>query len=634
MKPITCEKKLVTPTKPKPSKLQPVSEERNMEPPIDVSTPSKRGILRRKELFDGPPATQSPPRLDKTFINSLLQSVKQRQSDRHESSDGSNHEMTPPRIDEQMKLRVPQSELKSKILSRNSSRSRSKSWDLSRTSNSTIKRSGNPRSRNDVNHNIPFWLKPTSSQTYPYNFIMAVRKKLESVTQPVLVDPLPLRSETPLSRPKNARNFHSSNFRQNLDKAEEMNVAHESSKVFLNMIDSIPTMRSIDEKPEEETELRKHNINAAQSKPASGSEEISTNFSSISLHITDRNTMSELSSIRSEQPNRTVSPSKISQQIDAISDGDDTTISSAILSQNSPEKKSKPQNFIVAPLSTEAIKDLKICSTNSSLSKETSRIYPFVNTQRGDSNASNDLDQRSMVEMFETFSKNLSQVISVNERLHSALSTSFHNNNRSEQRHDVDELKSLLQSGNNSVQQHQKQQSSSDPVYTTSFETTIDESIQEADGINSQTKTETGTPSNEKNEGSGETVHDISTTKTVSEEKTGSVVVTTTIDTQTVTSQKTQILSNVPSDSVQNIDPEFRRYSTASSIVGNDIFAAFSQSDEENSLRAVNQNVSCDESFNYSSIGMVSDSLLQMRCDVRIGNFLFSSCTDRSTNQQ
>lgn len=615
--PETSENKFATPKKPAASKLQITSEAQNTEPAVD-GTPSKRGILRRKELFDGPP-TNEPPRLDKTFINSLLQTVKQRQStsDHHDTSNDSNV-ATPPRIDDKMNLRVPQSELKSKAVSRNSSKSRTKSWDLTRASNSTNKRSGSSKIRSDSKHNIPFWLKPTSAQTYPYNFIMAVRKKLESVTQPVLVDPLPP-SETPLARPKNSRNFHSSNFRQNLDKAEESTVSHESSKVFLNMIDSIPVMKSIDDnqegKIENKTKIQSQETHPSQSKPASGSEDFSTNFSSISLHITDRNTMSELSSIRSEQPNHIVSPLKVLQQEGVGSDGDDTTISSAILSQNSPEKKPKSRHLIAAPLSTDAIKDMKICSSNSNLSSQrtretSSRLHPFVNTQRGDSekNAlSNDLDQRSMVEMFETFSKNLSQVISVNERLHSALSTSIHHSTPSE-RNDVSEIKNLLHS--RSLPQ---QQTDSDPVYTTSFEATNDESIQEADGINSATKTETDLPS-KTNDGSAETANDMPTTKTISEQKTESVVVTTTIDTQTVTSRKTEILSNVPAnDSARNIDPEFRRYSTASSMIGSDIFAVFSQSDEENSVRSINQGVSFEESFNYSSIGMVSPHFLNQR---------------------
>lgn len=619
---------MATPKKTSSSKLQTTNEAQNTEPAIDA-TPSKRGILRRKELFDGPPTTHSPARLDKTFINSLLETVKQRQSasDRQEANVDTHSEVTPPRIDDKMKLQVPQSELKSKALCRSLSKSRSKSWD--RPSNSSSKRSGSMKIRNENKQNIPFWLRPTSAQTYPYNFIMAVRKKLESVTQPVLVDPIP-RTDTPLARPKNSRNVHSSNFRENLEKAEESNVVHESSKAFLNMIDSIPGINSTNEKAEDE--ICEVNPPQSQSKAASGSDEFSTNFSSISLHITDRNTMSELSSIRSDQPNRTISPLKLSRHTDVASDDDDdTTISSAILSQNSPEKKSKPQTWIAVPLNTEAIKDLKIRSSNSNLSsqrtKETSRLHPFVNTERGDSDKNrlgNDLAQRSMVEMFETFSKNLSQVISVNERLHSALSTSFHGSNPSERQ----ELRSLLHSDNKQQTRSEslslrQQQTYSDPVYTTSFEATNDESIQEADGINSQTKTETDLPS-KNNEGSEETVKDMTTTKTFSEDKTGSVVVT-----QTVTSRKTEILSNVPtSDAARNLDPEFRRYSTAS--IGSDIFAVFSQSDEENSLRAVNHVVSCEESFNYSSIGMVS-YYLNVHRGVKLKNF---SCKlDRSADQ-
>lgn len=612
----TVENKLKTPTKPTTgSNLQTIIEAQNTEPAIDA-TPSKRGILRRKELFDGPPTTRSPARLDQTFINSLLQTVKQRQSGHHESNDEKRSDATPPRDDGKMKLRVPQSELRSSVLSRTSSKSRSKSWDATRSSNNSSSRR---RTRNENKHSIPYWLKPTSTQTYPYNFIMAVRKKLESVTQPVLVDPPPkFPSDTPLSRPKNARNFHPSNFRQNLNKVGETSVAHETSKVLIDMIDSIPAIKAVNEKTNGKLDDKLNGtadkeIYAPLSKPVSGSEDL-TNFSSISLHITDRNTMSELSSIRSEQPNHTIDVSKTSQHVDAPSDGDDTTVSSAILSQHSPEKRSKSQSFVAVPLSTEGIKDLKLCPSNShsSTPRANQSFHPFVNTQRGDCSfnetTNNNVEPRSMMEMFETFSKNLSQVISVNERLHSALSSSFRNTEPSVHQSDVSEMKTLLQSATTNESLQQQQPADSDPVYTTSFEATIEESINEVEGINSQpTKTQTDLASKNSG-GNADTVNDHSTMQTVSEQKTGSVVVTTTIDTQTVTSQKTQILSNVPTESARNIDPEFRRYSTASSIIGSDIFAVFSQSDEENSLRCgVNQTVSCEDSFNYSSIGMVSD---------------------------
>ncbi|KAL9875686.1 LOW QUALITY PROTEIN: uncharacterized protein ACN427_013749 [Glossina fuscipes fuscipes] len=32
-------------------------------------------------------------------------------------------------------------------------------------------------------HNLPYWLRPSSAQVYPYNFILAVRRKLEAITQ-------------------------------------------------------------------------------------------------------------------------------------------------------------------------------------------------------------------------------------------------------------------------------------------------------------------------------------------------------------------------------------------------------------------------------------------------------------------
>lgn len=96
--------------------------------------------------------------------------------------------------------------------------------------------------------NTPFWLKPSSLQTYPYNFIMAVRKKLESLSHPI---------QGPLQ--KKIKNYD--------DYADESKIRFESS----------------------ESIVKKNSIS-----------DVKTNFSSISVNVEDSNTISDVSSIKSE----------------------------------------------------------------------------------------------------------------------------------------------------------------------------------------------------------------------------------------------------------------------------------------------------------------------------------------------
>lgn len=97
------------------------------------------------------------------------------------------------------------------------------------------------------NENTPFWLKPSSVQSYPYNFIMAVRKKLESLSNPI---------QGPLQK-----------FGDDETKIR-------SNKYNLDCPEVIQKKQSISD--------------------------INTNFSSISLNVQDSNTISDVSSIQSE----------------------------------------------------------------------------------------------------------------------------------------------------------------------------------------------------------------------------------------------------------------------------------------------------------------------------------------------
>lgn len=186
--------------------------------------------------------------------------------------------------------------------------------------------------------NTPFWLKPSSLQTYPYNFIMAVRKKLESLSHPI---------QGPLQK---------TNYNDYADK----------SKIRLKCSESIPKKISISD--------------------------ANTNFSSISLNVQDSNTISDVSSIKSESIRNV-------QHVDSNSD-------------SSGEKN------MHSPLFVDKINNLRIQSDI--IEFEDRKVY----TNEKD-------EQQNLQKIFEAFNKKLSQCIEVNKQLYSSL----HNPQRAQDKH-------------------------------------------------------------------------------------------------------------------------------------------------------------------------------------------------------
>lgn len=272
---------------------------------------------------------------------------------------------------------------------------------------------------------IPFWLRPTPVQPYPYNFIVAVRKKLESITNPVYS---PLKSQkwpnpmdhqifhhSPLSRPDTK---FESRYRQNLDRRQSESDKSMTENVKSSEISPEKIVNQIDSSPEQK--------------------EYSMDFSSVVES-------------RHDQSNVLLKPKRKS-----IRGSQDTlSISSGILSHSSPEKKMRPRRRKLksikndeerppSPLTTDNVDGLQITSRNSvsshnerisnassAVSRQSLRstVTSHINFGRGRDYSIGSLqslsklsDQQSVHEMLDDFKANLSVAIEANERLHDILS--------------------------------------------------------------------------------------------------------------------------------------------------------------------------------------------------------------------
>lgn len=352
---------------------------------------SKRiGILRRPDGSQASPPSIPTP--SETFlpIPHISRQVALPENPEQTSSRPASLQESPP------SLSIPNVNLKSAtFISNSSSRSHrtanssdaiSSSSSLSKKKRSPTEDAKSSQSSSKAPINVPYWLKPSPLQVYPYNFIMAVRKKLEMIAHPVVLPADAKRSQRKTSS-KSMQSTPTGRPIKYFQKKENLNDLKE------------PEPTSISE----------------QTFPSSNAKTISeslTNLSSISLHVPG--------STRSKQP-----PS--GREKTAESDGNTSSISSAIFSQSSPEK-AKP-----ASLSTANVDKLKL-----------QQRHPFVNMSRGaesssfpslrQTSAGHDTKSRSpskstskpvepteMVDMLNSFNQSLSHAIAVNQQLHNAL---------------------------------------------------------------------------------------------------------------------------------------------------------------------------------------------------------------------
>lgn len=313
---------------------------------------------------------------------------------------------------------------------------------------------------------IPFWLRPTPVQPYPYNFIMAVRKKLESITHPVFQtnkqyqtvakkQTSPYRS--PVARPGTK---FVSKFQRNLNRrTSESDSMSENAKSSVSPLKS-KTLNDVKYSEEQQDHENDEDEDEEQ-------EEYSMNFSSVtreSIHQRSHNhSKSKRKSIRASQ--------------------DTLSISSGILSHSSPEKKMKTtttsgtnvqdvdEQRQPSPLTTDNVDGLQITSHSSSQVEQVSRekstnhsvqsmqsmqsvhstqpsthssqssirsmihstqnssVKSYLNFRRGkDYSPSKQpslnklTKQKNVEELLRDFRDSLSQVIEVNQRLHTMLS--------------------------------------------------------------------------------------------------------------------------------------------------------------------------------------------------------------------
>lgn len=331
------------------------------------------GILRRPEGLD----TNAAPPAPVALMTPLSRDIKSKSQTNarqavedcpaHVATETAKETLKPvePKMDLQMPLSMS---LKSSLLSANLS-----------TPN------------DDRNNEMKFWLRPTPVQPYPYNFIMAVRKKLELVAHPVL--------KTASSSPVKS---------------------HHEPVQLLSPIEIVPGDQP-QESPNIEPMIRaspsEHQPSKGQ-QPGGGdisySEDYSTNFSSVTLKTFDPIQM---------HPNEILSSTKNDSKL-PVGNGDsqDTlSISSGILSHSSPEKRRNILGSKVVgasrqptPLSTNHADSLHIVSRSS-----TNRSVSTGRHTQASGELSGSLDVQKMLS---DFNKSLSQVIKVNQQLHTVLS--------------------------------------------------------------------------------------------------------------------------------------------------------------------------------------------------------------------
>ncbi|XP_055300626.1 uncharacterized protein LOC129567583 isoform X2 [Sitodiplosis mosellana] len=266
---------------------------------------------------------------------------------------------------------------------------------------------------------IPYWLRPTPVQPYPYNFIMAVRKKLESITHPVVsLKPRQWPNPTehaslhsPLARPNTMFESH---FRRNLERRQ----SESSENVQSSDVSPRKSSNHIENSPDQE--------------------EYSMDFSSVVFE-----SKRDRSNAVSKSKRKSVSGSQ-----------DTLSISSGILSHSSPEKKmrSKTTNgtgfekddkaWQPSPLTTDNVDGLHITSRSLSQNERISNANSVVSHKSAASSATSHInfgrgkhysgrglptfdqlsDQQSLAQLLDDFKSSLSQAIEANQQLRDLLS--------------------------------------------------------------------------------------------------------------------------------------------------------------------------------------------------------------------
>lgn len=262
------------------------------------------------------------------------------------------------------------------------------------------------------NSTVPFWLQNSGVQPYPYNFIWAVRKKLEAHTNAMEAMKAKTRNQTVMETPHLRKQRNTRKGR----KLPDFSSRHRDDDTAQDL--QRPTI----------TDESETNVTSIDQEMASGA-----------------NTISEISSIMSDLA---LVKSK-SQERDQKTDDDDTTISESIFhslkddvfvgknreSVNSEYSRSSFEKNLVA-LAPENVSPNTTAKKNNFLSSTMKNIVVEVPALKSpsalaprnfavdlDNNKINQEKEREYQKMLEAFQQSLSHVIEVNHKLATVLSS-------------------------------------------------------------------------------------------------------------------------------------------------------------------------------------------------------------------
>lgn len=335
---------------------------------LDAAERKRIGILRR------------PDNTERIFLgNNHIESPPDKCLHKNENNRIENNFMH----DKNLELTIPHSEsLKSSILEQKKENKIIENQTKTPPTHLPSLSSPPSQQRDQLNTSEPYWLRPTTVQMYPYNFIMALRKKLEQITYPSI-------------------------------QTVERRLPPMEYQKFSQVMD-------------------------LQQQDGTQSEDYSTNFSSATLPTQQTKTSAAMNA-SSQQTNEDDDKETDTQDTLSISSGILSHSSPEKQTKTSQTKTNAP-----SPLSMDQIDGLQITSKNSSKisqienerqSNAREHVKSFINFQRG--NAYQDLkpltidvddeitqstENIDVNQMLNEFNENLSHVIKVNQQLHSMLS--------------------------------------------------------------------------------------------------------------------------------------------------------------------------------------------------------------------
>lgn len=361
-----------------------------------------------------------------------------------------------------------------------------------------------------------FWLRPTPVQIYPYNFIMALRKKLDHITHP--------------------RHFSDANHAM-----VKTNEENERWTKIDSKRSGEATSNRVDDR-ESENQSTQHETQGQET------------LSFPSDILSSRNSENQEVYLSHSESDASHHPPPLSTQ-----SVDDLQISSKVVttdrSVHSTESNQKITSFI---------------------NFDRGNVYEFVEplSTRSSEDQKNQNESRSIRKMLNDFSANLSQVIKVNERLHSILSNST---SEQQQTTSATEIQTELATENYSEDFDSLRQ-------TQSQNTNGSERAQEVDAKVSAKTTSASEESIKPMEQSTSTEKAISTEETV--KKTSS---------KSSDANSTHSIRKRFSENVEHLNESF----------GSDIFNIFKRASLELSTDLNTTNLS-EQNRSYSSLGMVS----------------------------